>query len=57
MNLTDDEIKLAYEERLEDDRLNRADMRRRTRIQTIDHELCWAGPDCPHCHPTDSRPF
>ena len=57
MNLTDDEIKLAYEERLADDQENRADMARRTRLQTIDGDLCWAGPNCPHCHPTNSNPF
>ncbi len=56
MNLTDDEIRLAHEERLEEDWFNRADMRRRTRIQTLDHELCWGGANCPHCHPID-KPF
>ena len=57
MNLTDDEIKLAYEERLADDLRNRQDMGRRTKLQTIYKELCWAGPHCPHCHPTNSNPF
>ena len=56
MNLTDDEVKLAYEERLADDLLNRQDMARRTRLQTIDGDLCWAGPNCPHCNPS-TNPF
>ena len=54
MNLTDDEVKLAYEERLADDLQNRQDMRRRSHLQG---KTGFAGNDCPHCHPTHSNPF